>query len=299
MRIYALCAAALLLSLLLDLLAGPRALAAEPETRLCPELRPLADGGRSAVLGLFLEAGVRCRQAGHWSLTTGLRYTDRRGGVGPFAVLAYARPLTAGWRLYLVASAYERHGDYEIHRLPDLTLRWSPPAAGPPLISTLDLSLGAIEIPRQQTLTGRAGVVLTLAARPVRLDARTTLAPVLWLGSYAYHTGQSHSFWTGAASVAHRLDARTEVSVLYLYQQGFGASPLVYDQVGLDSYVSGRISLALSASDRASFTATIGLIPQAAPREYVIAWTRHRAWTASVTWRQTDAALLFGFTVVD
>lgn len=285
--------------MLLALLTGPRALAAEAGMRFCPELRPLADGGRSAVLGLFLEVSVRCRQAGHWSLTAGLRYTDQRGGVGPFAVLAYARPLAGNWRLHLTASMYERYGDYEIHRLPELTLRWRPSMIGAPLIPTMDVSLGASQTSNQQAMTGRAGAVLTISARPFRLDARTTLAPVLWLGSYTYGTGQSHSFWIGAGSLVYRLDAKTEVSAHYLYQEGFGTSPLAYDQVGLDSYVSARIGVALTASDRASFTATLGLLPHAALREYVIAWTRRGAWTAGITWRQTDGALLFGLTLAD
>jgi hypothetical protein len=234
-----------------------------------------------------------------WSLRVGLRYTEQRGNVGPFAVAEYSRALDAGWRLIFAASGYERSGDYEIHRLPELTLRWSPPTSSGFLTPSLDLSVGSIQVFRPQAQTERAGVGLTLTTHPMRLGASTEVTPSLRVGGYSYGTGASHSFWVGSASLVHRPTSRMDLGLTYVRQDGTGTSPLAYDYVGLDNYVSGRVGMTLTPSDSASLTTTFGLTPYAGVREYIVTWTRSAQWTGSLTWRQSDGRLLLGLTLAE
>ncbi len=271
---------------------------ARAQARLCPNTRLLVGGGSSDLLGIFGELGLRCTPAPSWSLVTGLRYTEQRANVQPFAVLAYETPLALGWRVRLTTSVRERAGDYEIDRLPELYLWWYPPTGPSFLVPSLQLFVGSIATFRPQAQTTRAGGILVLGVRPLRLGANTELTPGLQLGGIAYGTGQNHSYWMGTVNLVIRPTSRTEVGFSYLRQEGFGVSPLAFDQVNLDHLFTARIGGALTRTDWVFVAATFTLVTQPATiKEYVLSWARAGAWTASVTFRQTDGKVFFGLTL--
>lgn len=268
---------------------------------LCSGSRLLVEGGHSDVLGVFGEFGVRCPPGPGWALAAGLRYTDQRAGVLPFALLTYTRPLGAGWRFGLTASARERAGDYEIDRLPELYLWWTLPGtpSRPSLMPSLQVFAGSITTLtlQPQPQTTRVGGALTLTL-PLGLGPMAELTPSLQLGALVYGTRQHHSYWVGTVNLTIRPAPRTEVGFAYLRQEGSGTSPLAFDQVNPDHLLTARVSRGLTSSDWVHAAITFTLVaPPATVKEYVLSWSRAGAWTVSVTYRQTDGKVFVGLTL--
>ncbi len=282
-----------ILCILLGLGVGLSHAAEDPGT-LCPNPRLTPAGGRNDLLGVYVELSLGCQPGPAWSLQTGLRYTEQRGTTEPFVVLTYQRLLAPVWGLIVSASRRERWGDYEIDRFPELTLRWNPNARPVSwVIPTLDLSLGSIAVARPQVQTTRAGAVLGLFGLPLTLPPRAELRPSVRLATYAYGTGQRHSFWVGTADLSTRPAPKVEVGVVFNHQEGFGVSPLAYDAINFEETLTSRIGLSVTRSATVALTATLLLTQPVSMKEYVLALYQPGGWNGSVRWRQIDNLVLF------
>ncbi len=121
------------------------------------------------------------------------------------------------------------------------------------------------------------------------------LTPGLQYGNIAYGTGQAHSYWLGTVNLAVRPTPRTELGLFYVKQEATGVSPLAFDQVSLDHLLTARIGQAVTAADWIWAAVTYTLVtPPASVKEYTFSWARAGAWTASVTFRQTDGRVFLG-----
>lgn len=286
-----------ILCILLGLGAG-LSHAADARGTLCPNPRLTPAGGRSDLLGVYVELSLGCQPGPAWNLQTGLRYTEQRGTTEPFVVLTYQQLLAPVWGLIVSASRRERWGDYEIDRLPELTLRWNPNARPVSLvIPTLDLSVGSIAVARPQVQTTRVGAVLGLIGLPLALRPPTELRPSMRLATYSYGTGQSHSFWVGTVDLSTRTGPRVEVGVVFNHQEGFGVSPLAYDAINFEETLTGRIGLSVTPSTTVILAATVLLTQPPSMKEYVLSLYQRGGWNGSVTWRQIDNFVLFSISL--
>jgi TonB dependent receptor len=261
---------------------------------LCSKIRPLVNGGRSDPLGLWAEAGLRC-PSDPWTLQLGYRYTQVSQEANPFVVLSYDHPLNSEWRLFLTGSLREHVGDYEVSRLPEATLRWTP-APGFFVVPTIDFSAGWITSLQPQTQTTRGGGVVNLGTRPVKI-LQADIGANWQLGDYFYGTGQSSDYWVGTFNVTLHPTPATSVGLTYLHQEGFGVSPLLYDAVGYDQYVIGQFTVALNPTVLVSLGVTYNLIPgQPSPvRDVILSYVRpSEGWAIGVGWHQNGALFLTG-----
>jgi hypothetical protein len=260
----------------------------------CQDLRPIVGGGRGDLLGLYGEASLRCRPMPALTVQLGLRYTEQRRNVSSFLVLSYDWPLGPGWWLNAKASVRERAGDYEIDRTPEITLRWVPAAPGALLLPAVDLSAGSISVHLPRNSATRVGAILSVSTRQVAFGPSGVVWGDVRLGSYSYGSGQNHNFWSGSVSLGVRPSAATEAVLTFFRSEGFGVSPLAFDNVGLDEVVTGRLSFQMSPTLTLSAGSTIALLAQpVAVREHFVTLTKVGAWTVGVTYRLSDGRLLF------
>lgn len=252
---------------------------------ICPGLRPLVDAGRSDVLGPWAELGLRCG-SGPLSFQTGVRYTGLAQGAAPFAVLSLTYPLAPSLALNLTGSLRERWGDYEINRLPELSLQWSPGFSSF-LHPTFTLSAGIIDALQQNTQAFRTGGTATFSFTPLHVVGLNVGATVQF-GDYAYGTGQGFSYWTGVMSVSAQVTHSLQVGVAYVHQEGTGVSPLSYDFVGPDRYLAGQVSLALTPAVTISLGGTFNVPGLPTPMRDLTLSLSHpsQGWSVGVTWHQ-------------
>jgi hypothetical protein len=224
----------------------------------------------------------------------GLRYTQATQAEWEFAVLSYNTSLSPDWHLNATASSREHGGDYEISRLPELTLTWAPPSPRSLIIPTVDLLAGYIEAIQPQTQTFRTGGRVTLAT-PTFKVAEVDLGLSLQVGDYAYGTGQSTSYWQEVANVTLHLSPSMDLGAMYLQQNGSGTTPLVYDFTGYDQYVIGTLSATLNPTVRLSFAVTFNIASQPGlVRDIVLYWTRPSdGWSIGVGQHQINGQLFF------
>jgi hypothetical protein len=292
------CALVILLALVLT-----RPTEAASPTGACLRLRPIVDIGRTDVLGDYAEVDALC-DFGQWSLQVGVRYTDVTHATWPVAKLSYETALDASWRLLVAASARERVGDYEANRLPEVTLQWKPPVPEGALSPRLDVSAGWLQSVQFGTQTTRAGAVATIATPTLRLGMVSAGAS-LQLGDYEYGTGQNSSFYILELDAGWRVSSTVGLELAYVYQQGFGTSPLVFDFVNLERILISWLHVGVGPDEQITLAASFFVPPQAPPatplipsppsvlvRDASIIYERPaEGWSAGIGWHQSDGAV--------
>lgn len=269
----------------------------------CLSLRPLVDVGRTDVLANYAEVDALC-DFGQWSIQVGARYTDVTHAIWPVAKLSYETALDASWHLLVAASARERIGDYEANRLPEVTLRWKPPVPGGALAPTLDLSAGWLQSVQFGTQALRAGAVGTLAT-PALKAGTVSAGASLQLGDYAYGTGQNSSFYIVELDAGWRISDTVGLELAYVYQQGFGTSPLVFDFVNFERVLIAQLHVALGPDEQVTLATSLFVPAQAPPatplipapaavtiRDASIVYERPaERWSVGVGWHQSDGSV--------
>jgi hypothetical protein len=222
----------------------------------------------------------------------GVRYASRTGSLNPFAVLTYSTTVAPHLRLMMIGSFRERVGDHEIHRMPDLWLRFDIPVMGWHFgleamaghIHNLSLDVGTSRFGQRISLASPAWPILQGSAFGVG-------ASMTW---QQYGTGASHSFWQAWASWRTEFSAAVAFHLSYAVQDAVGTSPLAFDAVGRDQTLTPALHFRLTPEDVVSVAAVFGVIPEFTPREYVLSWSRLGWWSLSATWRQSDGRILLG-----
>jgi len=196
--------------------------------------------------------------------------------------------LSPQWHLSVTGSHREHLGDYEVDRLPEATLRWTPPLPQLFIIPIIDFSAGwinVIEPPVTQTL--RTGTVLTLATRPFRLSP-VTLSPTFVVGDYLYGTGQTAGYWAGSLTVSVPISPLMSTAVTYVHQEGFGISPLVYDSVGYDNFAFTQFTVAINPAVSLTLGALFNInVPgySGPVRNLTLAYNRvSEGWSIGIGW---------------
>jgi hypothetical protein len=253
------------------------------------------EGGRGDLLGLFAGLGVRCTLSPLWTLTAGVRYTQQRGDPRPYFVLTYTRPVAPHTSLSVTASVLERHGDYEIDRMPEISLHWTPTAGTWALKPSLGVFVGAVSALGPRSQTTRAGATLDLTGA-FRGGPRLAVSPALRVGSIAYGTGERHQFAIAQIRVTARPTASTEVGVHYVTQGGSGTSPLAFDGVAFERTVNGWLGVRVRPTGGIIASVLLNLATEpASVKEYSLSWAQYGDWTASLIYRATDGRMLVGF----
>lgn len=255
---------------------------------LCSTVRPLVNGGYSTVLGAYGELGVRCPW-GPWTLQVGGRYTTLEHGTEPFTILSYDTALSPIWHLDVTASTREHLGDYEVDRLPEVTLLWTPVL--PPnsfVMPSVFVSEGWLQtVLPIEGQTVRSGGILNLSTRPFRIGS-VTISANYQLGDYYYATAQNTSYWEGTFNASAPISPSTSIALSYQHNEGFGATPLVFDFVSYDNFVWGSISETLGPNASLTFATQFNInVPgyTGPTREYTLTYTKvSEGWSIGIGW---------------
>lgn len=270
----------------LSLWVATQPASADDSSVLCTTVRPLINGGYSTVLGTYGEGGIRCPR-GPWTVQLGWRYTELEQGANPFGILSYDTVLNPEWHLFVTGSVREHIGDYEVDRLPETTLRWTP-LPNSFIIPTIDLSAGwistVVPLAGQTVRTGGLG---TLSTQPIPVGS-VTLSASYQFGDYFYGSGQSMDYWTGVVSAYTPLSPSTTLGLTYVHQEGFGVSPLVYDFVSYDNLAWASFAAAVSPQVTLTFATEFNInVPgySGPTREYTITYSKvSEGWSIGVGW---------------
>jgi hypothetical protein len=266
----------------------------------CATVRPLIDVGRTDVLGNYAEVGARCL-FGPWSIELGARFTEATQTTWPVGVLSYDHALDPSWHLIVAASARERVGDYEANRLPELTLRWKPAVPDGAFAPSLDLSAGWLQSVQFGTQAFRTGAVATIASPSFRMGS-VSIGGSVQAGDYAYGMGQNTSFYVAEIDAGLRITQAVGVELIYVNQQGFGTSPLVFDFVNLERVLIARLDVAVGPDAEIAVSTSVFVPAQAPPstplipsppsvfvRDASIVYSRpSQGWSIGVGWHQVD-----------
>ncbi len=263
----------------------------------CREITLTGTGGFNAGLNQFFELGVRCNPGDPFYFIVGGRWSDLNPSVNPFATLSYTRPLSGGWSAILAAGYRERLGDFEGHRLPELTLRYGGSANG--WVPSLELSAGWFQIVAPEVQASRYGGTLALQSPTGRLGAGTEAIARMKVGGYGYSTGESNTFYSAGVEFMKKLGDRGSISLSYDNVGGSGTSPLLFDAPYVEQLLTGRLFTwtadgGMTGMIYASFTLHT---PAIEGKEYGVELRSSKGWYIGAAYRVSDsrAFLTFGF----
>lgn len=221
----------------LAILTAPRGSGARTSEPGCQHLRLSPAVGRTGVLGTYAELAATCGIADGGVLRFGVRYTESRMDLRPYAALQYVWPL-GDTTVSLNVGLRERIGDWEVDRLPEVTVRWT---LNPP-----SLLRGALEVTFGRFSThaagegGRVGARLRLSSRTMPVRSGTT-----WLtldaAHYRYDRSQTQTSlqWTVHLHLPLTRDLGFQLG--YQHVDAFGLSPLRFDSVSPTRVWSGYL----------------------------------------------------------
>ncbi len=200
-------------------------------------------GGSNGPLGTFGAAAVIVSLSAGTTFTLGATYTDSFG-LEPFAILAQTQRFESEWTLTWTVSRGDFGGDYRVERLPDITL-----AHGGHL-GELAYSVGfggAHFLVKPGGLEGVRGTFDVQVATPalpigslLALSASTGYHEAVYA---AYGGGTLHGAWWGTVQLDVAPTAPLSMTFTYFRQTVTGSSPLLFDAMGPDEYVSGLARL--------------------------------------------------------
>jgi hypothetical protein len=222
----------------------------------------------------------------------GVRYASRTGSLNPFGVLTYSTTVAPQLRLTLIGSFREMAGGHEIHRMPDLSLRYDIPLMG--WSFGMEVMAGYIHNVSLDVGTWRFGQRLSLASPAWSVFPGSNFGLAANMTWYQYGTGASHSFWHASASWTTEFSPSAAFHLSYAIHDAVGTSPLAFDAAGRDHTVTSALRFRLTPEDVVSVAAVFGVTPEFAPRAYVLSWSRLGWWSVSATWRPSDGRIILG-----
>lgn len=274
---------------------APREVLAQPR---CESISLTGTGGVAiySPMGQFYEFGIRCNPGDPFKLVLGGRWSELNPTVNPFGTLSYAAPLSKGWNATLAAGYRERLGDFEGHRLPELTLSYAGNGAG--WVPTLELSAGSFQILDPYVRATRFGGAVGLQSPVGRLGSKVEAVVRLRAGGYTYNTGDSQSFYSGGVELSAQVGRNGLFSIAYDNLGGSGTSPILFDAPLIEQVATGRFTWQVKPDVTGMLSASVNLhTPTVEGREYVFEFRSAGGRYIGVLHRASDSRwfILFGF----
>jgi len=202
-------------------------------------------GGQNSILGTYLSGGLEV-PVGELTGTLGGTWSGTLG-VEPLAVLSYSRPIEGGWTLSGTLGYGGIGGDYRVNRLPEIRLTKSFAIPVVPFSYSLGFGVGYYTV-RPVDLSGvRGDFSAQLNMTPYSLSPTASLSAGVGYTYYVYAIGGPNGAATGSATLTLTHSPSLSTSFTYYRAIATGSSPLLFDNIGEDNYVSGLVSLAVSS----------------------------------------------------
>ncbi len=201
-------------------------------------------GGQNSILGTYLSGGLEM-PVGDLTGTYGLTWSETLG-VEPLVSLSYSRPVGGGWTLNSVVGYGGIGGDYRVNRLPEIRLTRSFAIPTVPFSYSLEIGAAYYTV-RPVDLAGfRGNFAAQLNTTPYNPSPSASLSGSVGYTYYLYAIGSPNGAAWGSATLALTHSPSLSTSFSYFRQIATGASPLLFDNIGEDNYVSGLVRLAVS-----------------------------------------------------
>ncbi len=200
--------------------------------------------GKTSILGTYLSGGFEI-PVGDLTGTYGLTWSETLG-VEPLVSLSYSRPVEGGWTLNSVVGYGGIGGDYRVNRLPEVRLTKSFAIPVVPFSYSLEVGAAYYTV-RPADLAGfRGNFAVQLSMTPYNLSPSASLSGSVGYTYYLYTIGSPNGAAWGSATLALAHSPSLSTSFTYYRAMAAGSSPLLFDNIGEDNYVSGLVSLAVS-----------------------------------------------------
>jgi len=201
-------------------------------------------GGKNSVLGTYLSGGFVV-PLGDLTATYGLTWSEALGAE-PLTSLSYSRPIGGGWYFNSVVGYGGIGGDYRVNRLPEVRLTRSFAIPIVPFSYSLEVGAAYYTV-RPANLEGfRGNFAAQLNTTPYTLSPSASLSGSVGYTYYLYAIGSPNGAAWGSATLALTHSPSLSTRFSYFRQIATGSSPLLFDNLGEDNYVSGLGSLAVS-----------------------------------------------------
>lgn len=274
-------------------------------------------GGSNGVLGVYLSAGRILRPDPQATLTLGLTYTDALG-TEPLVSLTTTRSAGRGWNLVFTTAYGGLGGDYRVDRLPEVSFNTGGGVPGTRLTYGVDVGI-ANYVVRPTGVNGyRLHSVVQFSTPAVSLGPLIQVTSGAGYRQYAYAAGLHGAGW-GTVQVSLTPAPTLSATLTYFRQVISGSSPLLFDALGQENYISGGVTfraspaVALTHSQTYSFLtgsisarvygASVALQGGQAlavswddvPRNLSLSYSRSGLGSLSVTWEVPIDRVTFSF----
>lgn len=219
-------------------------------------------GGSNTILGIYFSIGSILTLAPWTTLTLGATYTSILN-TEPLISFRFARPLR-GWTLTFNTTLGGLVGDYRVDRLPEIRLTRQAPL-GAHLSYSLDFGLGNFRVWPGNLAAIRADVGMQVSTLPITLSRSLSAGALIGYRQYMYFNPAQarHSAWWTSAYVSWRPLPTVAATLSYFRQEIWGASPLLFDAMGRDQYVTGTLSVRPTPRITLTHTQTYSFVSRA------------------------------------
>jgi len=255
-------------------------------------------GGSNSVLGTYGSLGLQFSLTSDTTLTLGATFTQPMG-FEPLAILKQARQLDSDWTLNWTISRGDFGGDYRVERVPDISLGRGGHFGS--LAYSFGIGAGYFFV-RPIGVEGSRWVAdaqIGTPAFPI-LGSFAAISASTGYHQAAYSGGAMNGAWWGNVQLDITPGGSLSTTFTYFRQTANGSSPLLFDNVGTDEYVSGLATLKLSDSLSINHRLTYSIISQTtSARIYTITFLLGEGQGASISWDAVPQKLSLSYSRSD
>lgn len=239
-------------------------------------------GGNNSILRTYGSIGLQFGLSSDTTLTLGATFSEVMG-LEPLVILRQSRKIDPEWTLNWTLSRGDFGGDYRVERVPEITFGHGGELGS--LGYNVSVGVGYFLV-RPVGLDGVRWVAdVQLATRTLPLGSFATLSASTGYHQAAYSGGALNGAWWGNTQLNINPEGSLTTLFTYFRQSASGSSPLLFDNVGPDEYVSGLASLKLGESVIARHGITYSIISQTmSARVSTVTVTFGGGQGASISW---------------
>lgn len=250
-------------------------------------------GGYNSILGFFASGGWGFRLRDATTLTLGATFSETLG-LEPLVALTTVQPLRRGWNATATFSRGGLGGDYRVDRIPELSFSRSGSLGGP-FSYGVDAGVGNY-IVRPVNITG---IRTTLGGQVQLLVPVTSVLSLIGSTGYRYNfydVGTQHSGWWLSSQLSIAPTSWTSMTFTYFSQDHItGTSPLLFDGMGREFYVVGRVNLRLGQTTVFHSQKYDYLSLAVTERFFGVSYSAPGLGALSLSWEALTQRVSFGF----
>ncbi len=257
-------------------------------------------GGNNSILGNYGALGLGFALSADTTFTLGSTYTDTLG-LEPLVALTQTRRVASDWTLSWTFSRGDIGGDYRVERVPEVTFTTGGNVGSVGYSFQMGVGHFLVRTPSLEAVRGALQAQVGTPALPLgsflALSASTGYTQYIYSGG-----GALHGAWWGSVQLS--VAPETILSMVFTYYRqipsGSSASPLLFDTMSPDHYVSGTATLKVVEAITVQHSQTYSIMSQSiTDRVYTVTVLLRPGQSAGISWNEVPRKLSFSYSQAD